>query len=137
REALAGLRRPWFSGGTVHAASAQAQWHVLADDEAAFEDGTVNFLAIPDVAAGLDWINGIGMDRVHTHVTRLTGQLLAGLRTLRHSDGSPLVRVYGPEGSDAAARGGTVALNLLGADGRIVDERIVTRDSARRGISLR
>ncbi|MFF3513037.1 hypothetical protein [Streptomyces sp. NPDC002573] len=34
-------------------------------------------------------------------------------------------------------RGGTVALNVLGADGRVVDERIVSRDSAARGISLR
>ncbi|MFI6490090.1 aminotransferase class V-fold PLP-dependent enzyme [Streptomyces sp. NPDC050564] len=137
REALAKLRRPWFSGGTIYAVSAQAQWHVLAEDEAAFEDGTVNFLSIPDVTAGLEWIDRIGMDRVHAHVTGLTGQLLAGLRTLRHSDGTPMARVYGPEGGGGAARGGTVALNLLGADGRIVDERIVTRDSAARGISLR
>ncbi|MEU9187255.1 aminotransferase class V-fold PLP-dependent enzyme [Streptomyces sp. NPDC048484] len=135
REALAGLRRPWFSGGTIYAVSAQAQWHVLADDEAAFEDGTVNFLSIPDVTGGLQWIDGIGMDRVHAHVTALTAQLLAGVKELRHSDGSPLARVYGPR--DLVARGGTVALNLLGADGRVIDERIVTRDSASRGISLR
>ncbi|MGW7544439.1 aminotransferase class V-fold PLP-dependent enzyme [Streptomyces sp. NPDC054770] len=136
REALAKLRRPWFSGGTIYAVSAQAQWHVLAADEAAFEDGTVNFLSLPDVTAGLAWIDGIGMHRIHAHVTALTGRLLAGLRELRHSDGSPLVRVYGPDRADAA-RGGTVALNVLGADGRIVDERVVTRDSAAHGISLR
>ncbi|MCX4594360.1 aminotransferase class V-fold PLP-dependent enzyme [Streptomyces sp. NBC_01549] len=136
REALAKLRRPWFSGGTIYAVSAQAQWHVLADDEAAFEDGTVNFLSVPDVTAGLEWIDRLGMDRVHAHVAALTGRLLAGLGTLRHSDGSPMVRVYGPLDA-GAARGGTVALNLLGADGRIVDERVVTRDSAARGISLR
>ncbi|MFG2956233.1 aminotransferase class V-fold PLP-dependent enzyme [Streptomyces sp. NPDC048291] len=149
RSALARLRRPWFSGGTVHAVSAQAQWHVLAADEAAFEDGTVNFLSLPDVTAGLAWIDGIGMDRVHAHVTALTAQLLTGLTALRHSDGSPLVRVYGTDraavhGTDRATvdgtdadRGGTVALNVLGADGRIVDERVVTRDSAAHGISLR
>ncbi|MGY5007421.1 aminotransferase class V-fold PLP-dependent enzyme [Streptomyces sp. 900105755] len=136
REALAKLRRPWFSGGTIYAVSAQAQWHVLAADEAAFEDGTVNFLSLPDVTAGLAWIDGIGMDRIHAHVSALTRQLLTGLRALRHSDGSPLVRVYGTERADAA-RGGTVALNVLGADGRIVDERLVTRDSAAHGISLR
>ena len=135
REALARLRRPWFSGGTVYAAGAQTQWHVLADDEAAFEDGTVNFLAIPDVTAGLEWIGGIGMDRVRAHVTALTARLLSGLGELRHSDGSPLVRVYGPR--DLVSRGGTVALNLLGADGLVIDERVVTRDSASRGISLR
>ncbi|MEU9276038.1 aminotransferase class V-fold PLP-dependent enzyme [Streptomyces sp. NPDC048341] len=145
RAALAKLRRPWFSGGTIYAVSAQAQWHVLAADEAAFEDGTVNFLSLPDVTAGLAWIDGIGMPRIHAHVTRLTHQLLTGLRELRHSDGSPLVRVYGTEGTDGAEgregaganRGGTVALNVLGADGRIVDERVVTRDSAAHGISLR
>ncbi|MFJ5262457.1 aminotransferase class V-fold PLP-dependent enzyme [Streptomyces sp. NPDC088387] len=136
RPALARLRRPWFSGGTIYAVSAQAQWHVLADDEAAFEDGTVNFLSVPDITAGLAWIDRIGMDRVHAHVTALTGRLLAGLRGLRHSDGSPLIRVYGPDRVDTA-RGATVALNVLDADGRIVDERVVTRDSAAHGISLR
>lgn len=136
KEALARLRRPWFSGGTIYAVSAQAQWHVPATDEAAFEDGTVNFLSIPDVTAGLAWIDRIGMHRVHAHVAVLTDRLLTGLGQLRHSDDSPLVRVYGP-GPGEPDRGGTVALNVLGADGRIVDERIVTRDSAERGISLR
>ena len=136
REALARLRRPWFSGGTIYAASAQAQWHVLADGEAAFEDGTVNFLSIPDITAGLEWIDAIGMDRVHDHVARLTGQLLTGIAKLRHSDGSPMARVYGPTDT-GPARGGTVALNLLGADGRVIDERIVAQDSTERRISLR
>lgn len=136
RDALRRLRRPWFSGGTIHAVSARAQWHVLAADEAAFEDGTVNFLAVPDVTAGLEWIDGLGMHRVHDHVAALTEQLLTGALALRHGDGTPMVRVYGP-GSGEAARGGTVALNVLGADGRVVDERIVARESGARGISLR
>ncbi|MEO3849633.1 aminotransferase class V-fold PLP-dependent enzyme [Streptomyces sp. B8F3] len=136
RTALAKLRRPWFAGGTIYAVSAQAQWHVLADDEAAFEDGTVNFLAIPDVTAGLAWIEAIGIDRVHDHVEALTGRLLAGLRTLRHGDGAPLIRVYGPDRT-GAPRGGTVALNVLDAEGRVVDERVIIRDSAAYGISLR
>ncbi|MFJ2887025.1 aminotransferase class V-fold PLP-dependent enzyme [Streptomyces sp. NPDC087305] len=136
REALARLRRPWFSGGTIYAASAQAQWHVLAEGEAAFEDGTVNFLSIPDITAGLEWIDTIGMDRVHAHVTRLTAQLLAGISELRHSDGTPMTQVYGPT-ETGPSRGGTVALNLLGADGRVIDERVVSQDSAEHRISLR
>ena len=136
REALARLRRPWFSGGTIYAASAQAQWHVLADGEAAFEDGTVNFLSIPDITAGLEWIDTIGMDRVHAHVTRLTAQLLAGVSELRHSDGTPMTQVYGPT-ETGPSRGGTVALNLLGVDGRVIDERVVSQDSAEHRISLR
>ncbi|WP_405580123.1 aminotransferase class V-fold PLP-dependent enzyme [Streptomyces sp. NBC_01190] len=137
REALARLRRPWFSGGTIHVVSAQGQWHHMADGEAAFEDGTVNYLSIPDIAWGLDWLRSAagGVSAVHRHVTALTARLLTGLGELRHSDGSPLVRIYGP--ADPAGRGGTVALNLLDPAGRIIDERIVARDSAAHRISLR
>ncbi len=135
RDALARLRRPWFSGGTIHVASAQGQWHHMADGEAAFEDGTVNYLSIPDVEVGLDWVESVGIDAIHRHVTALTGQLLTGLAGLRHSSGAPLARVYGPPGTDG--RGGTVALNLLDPSGAVIDERIVARDSAARTISLR
>jgi selenocysteine lyase/cysteine desulfurase len=135
RDALARLRRPWFSGGTIHVASAQGQWHHMADGEAAFEDGTVNYLSIPDVEVGLDWVGAVGIDAIHRHVTALTGQLLTGLAGLRHSSGAPLARVYGPPGTDG--RGGTVALNLLDPSGAVIDERIVARDSAARAISLR
>ena len=135
REALARLRRPWFSGGTIQVVSAQGEWHRMTDDETAFEDGTLNFLSIPDVATGLDYIRGIGIDAVHEHVMGLTGGLLDGLRSLRHGNGAPLVRLYGPETTER--RGGSVTLNLLHPDGTVVDERIVSRESSERGISLR
>ncbi|GHJ36812.1 aminotransferase class V-fold PLP-dependent enzyme [Streptomyces sp. TS71-3] len=135
RPALARLSRPWFAGGTIHVASAQGQWHRMADDETAFEDGTINFLSIPDVEVGLDWIGGIGIDTVHDHVSALTARLLDGLRGLRHRSGAPVVRLYGPDATER--RGGTVALNFLDADGGVVEERIVARDSAARTISLR
>jgi selenocysteine lyase/cysteine desulfurase len=137
REALARLRRPWFSGGTIHMASAQGQWHHMAEGEAAFEDGTVNYLSIPDVVTGLDWIRDAagGVEAVHRHVTALTARLLTGLAELRHTGGAPLVRVYGPP--DTVGRGGTVALNLLDPDGGVIDERAVARDSAAHSISLR
>lgn len=135
RESLARLRRPWFAGGTIQAASALGDWHLLAADETAFEDGTLNFLAIPDVMAGLDWVQGIGIDVINQRVTCLTGWLLDRLRALRHENGAPLVRVYGP--SRTGGRGATVALNILTPDGNVVDERAVGRDAAARNISLR
>ena len=92
RDALARLRRPWFSGGTILAASVQGGWHRLADDETAFEDGTLNFLAIPDVTTGLAWISDIGIDLIHRRVGYLTGWLLDGLAGLKHTNGTPMVR---------------------------------------------
>jgi selenocysteine lyase/cysteine desulfurase len=135
RDALTRLRRPWFSGGTVWGASVQGGFHRLADDETAFEDGTVNFLSIPDVTTGLAWISGIGIDLIHRRVGYLTGWLLGCLARLKHGNGAPLVRLYGP--ADGEARGGTVAFNFLDPDGALVDERAVARDAGAAGISVR
>jgi selenocysteine lyase/cysteine desulfurase len=135
RDALARLRRPWFSGGTVISASAQGGWHRLTEDESAFEDGTLNFLAIPDLTTGLAWIGDIGIDLIHRRVSYLTGWLLSRLAGLKHGDGAPMVRLYGPP--NGAARGGTVAFNFLDARGAVVDERVVARDASAAGISVR
>lgn len=135
RDALARLRRPWFSGGTVQAASVRADWHALTTDESAFEDGTLDYLAIPDVEFGLSWLADIGMDVIGTRVRCLTGWLLDRLGALAHTNGRPMVDVYGPR--DTVARGGTVAFNFLDPAGTVVDERLVERESAAVGISLR
>jgi len=135
RDALARLRRPWFAGGTITAVSVGTEWHELAADETAFEDGTLNYLSIPDIEFGLNWLAGIGPDLIRSRVRDLTGWLLDSLAGLTHADGRPLVRLYGPP--DLAGRGGTVAFNLLGPDGEVVDERLVAREAAEAGISLR
>lgn len=61
-EALSRLSRPWFSGGTIQAVSVGLPRHIMATGAAAFGDGTANFLSIPDISVGLDWIVGIGLD---------------------------------------------------------------------------
>lgn len=135
REALSRLRRPWFAGGTIAAVSVVGDWYQMLTDESGFEDGTLDFLQIPDVAFGLAWIDSIGIDVIHERVRCLTGWLLSGLAQSRHSNGRPMTRVYGPP--TAAGRGGTVAFNFLDPDGGVVDERLVASEAARQGLSLR
>lgn len=135
RNALAKLERPWFSGGTILAAFVQREWYQSAPGPAHFEDGTVNFLDLPAVAIGLRFLQGIGIERIHTHVQAQADRLLRVLATVRHSDGSPAATLYGPTGMDR--RGATVAFNFLSPDGRIVDERYVDRVAQRHSISLR
>ena len=53
KAALAKLRRPWFAGGTITVASVQGDKHYLAEGESAFEDGTLDYLALPAVEIGL------------------------------------------------------------------------------------
>ena len=133
--ALARLRRPWFAGGTIAAVSVQGDWHTPADGEAAFEDGTVNYLALPAVEPGLRYLEGIGIDTIHARVRCLTAWLLDELAALRHADGSPVVQIYGPRTTHR--RGGTIAFNFLRPDGRLVDIRTVDERAAGLRISLR
>ncbi|MEQ1912385.1 MAG: aminotransferase class V-fold PLP-dependent enzyme, partial [Vicinamibacterales bacterium] len=97
------LRRPWFAGGTVNFASVQGRAHILSPGEAGFEDGTLNYLSIPAVEIGLEHLEHIGIERIHTRVQALAGWLLAKLLDLRHANGRPMVRIYGP--ANMRARG--------------------------------
>jgi selenocysteine lyase/cysteine desulfurase len=135
RSALAKLTRPWFAGGTIAAVSVVGDWHQMLTDESGFEDGTLDFLNIPDVEFGLSWLRSVGVETVQRRVRALTGWLLQRLGELRHSGGQPMTRIYGPTGTEG--RGGTVAFNFLDPDGVIVDERLVADEAAARGLSLR
>jgi molybdenum cofactor sulfurtransferase len=109
--------------------------HSLAAGEAGFEDGTVNYLSLPAVTSGLNYLNHIGIDRVHTRVQCLTGWLLEALGALRHRNGARLVEIHGP--TTVQRRGGTIALSLYDPAGRPVDYRQVERRANAWQISLR
>jgi selenocysteine lyase/cysteine desulfurase len=135
REALARLRRPWFSGGTVEFVSVENRIHRLLRGAGAFEDGTLNFLGIAAVQGGLAFLREIGMSRVHRRVKGLTARLLRILQEARHPTGEPAVRIYGPTSTED--RGGTVAFNLVHPDGRAVPYGEVERAASKEGIALR
>lgn len=135
KSGLARLHRPWFGGGTVRFVSAQNQVRILYTNSAAFEDGTLNFLSLAAIPDGLDFLDGVGMERVNAHVMGLAGRLLAQLRELRHSNGRPLARIYGPVGNEG--RGGTVAFNLLDTAGAVIDCRLIEEAASAAGVSLR
>jgi selenocysteine lyase/cysteine desulfurase len=62
-------------------------------------------------------------------------RLIDRLAALRHGNGEPMARIYGP--ASTRDRGGTVAFSLLDPGGRIVDERAVARATVAAGISIR
>jgi selenocysteine lyase/cysteine desulfurase len=135
REALGKLRRPWFAGGTITVASVQADRYNLAEGEAAFEDGTVNYLCLPAVDIGLQHLTSIGLDKIHQRVRCLTAWLIERLLALRHGNGASLVRLYGAPSVEW--RGGTVTMNFYRADGQVIDHRIIEKEAAKERISLR
>jgi len=135
RSAIPKLRRPWFAGGTVNFASVQGQRHVLSDGEAAFEDGTLNYLSIPAVEIGLRHIESIGIEAIGERIACLTGWCLEELMALRHSNGRAMVRIYGPVTMDS--RGGTITLNLYDPHGHLFDYRRIEELAGEERISLR
>ena len=133
--ALPKLRRPWFAGGTVNFASVQGRRHILAPGEAGFEDGTLNYLAIPAGEIGLRHLASIGIDTIEARVRCLTDWLVKRLMDLRHSNGRLMVRIYGP--MTTTARGGTVTMNFYDADGHLLDYRRVEELASQQRMSLR
>jgi len=134
-EILPLLKRPWFAGGTVNFATVKGRQHILAPREAAFEDGTLNFLSIPAVEMGLDRLDRIGMDTIQTRIACLTRWLLHRLLELKHGNGRPMIRLYGP--ATGEMRGGTVTMNFYDPDGHLLDYRRIDELAGLDGISLR
>ena len=140
RPALAKLHRPWYAGGTITFSSVRAEaapgaGFYLTPGPAGFEDGTVDYLGIPAVGIGLDHISTVGVETIHTRVICLTGWLLDALGALRHANGTPVVRIYGPAGTDR--RGATIAMNFFDPSGVLIDSVRAERRANKAGISLR
>ena len=135
RATLSKLRRPWFAGGTVNFATVEGRHHILSPGEAGFEDGTLNYLAIPAVEIGLRHLAAVGVDTITTRIRCLTEWMLARLLDLRHDNGRLMVRIYGPVTMEG--RGGTVTMNVYDPDGRLLDYRRVEELASQERISLR
>jgi molybdenum cofactor sulfurtransferase len=135
RTALEKLQRPWFAGGTITVASVQGDKFYLAEGASAFEDGTPNYLALPAVEFGLEYLSQIGVDTIHKRVHYLTGWLIERLSALRHGNGQSLARIYGPRSS--TRRGGTITFNFYDCDDRAIDHRDVEQRANASAISLR
>jgi selenocysteine lyase/cysteine desulfurase len=135
RKALSKLHRPWFAGGTITVASVQGDQFHLAEGETGFEDGTVSYLSLPAVEIGLRHIANIGIDTIHERVMCLTGWLMDNLLALRHSNGKPLIRLYGP--TDTHCRGGTITINFYDPFENLIDYSRVEALANQATISVR
>jgi len=135
RDAIAKLRRPWFAGGTITVASVQGDRYYLHDSEAAFEDGTIDYLSLPAVEGGLDHLCSVGLETIHERVRCLTGWILGELSGMRHGNGRPVLHIYGP--LDTEMRGGTITMNFYDPDCSFFDHRVIESEASQAGISLR
>lgn len=135
KSALARLQRPWFSGGTVEFVSVAHGRYALRTGHEGFEDGTPNFLDLAAIESGFAFLARVPHSCLHDHIQSHTKRFLTLATTLRHRNGAPLVRLYGPQ--DMSRRGGVVAFNVLQNDGRVLPHDSVERLAREHGVAIR
>jgi cysteine desulfurase/selenocysteine lyase len=97
-------------GGMIGTVSLEG--YTLAEGYQRYEAGTPNVAAGIGLGAAVDYLTGIGMDRVRAHEIRLAARMIDGLRCL------PGVVVYGPVHPED--RTGIVSFTVEGMDARDV-----------------
>lgn len=105
------LVKHWFAGGTVTLVSVNSQHHFLAKNHERFENGTVNYLDIPAIKSGLEFIEEIGIDRNTERIESLTCYLAEKLKKITHANGQAVVKLFGPE--ERKKTGGTLIMSFL------------------------
>ncbi len=129
------LQKPWFAGGTVTLVAIHYADHFLAKDHERYENGTVNFLDIPAVEKGLEFMEEIGMKRIERRIHSLTKYTVDRLNQLVHSNKHALIKIYGCQ--DLDRRGGTILISVLDINGDSYPFEIIESLAIPENISFR
>jgi len=113
---LAAMEPFLFGGSMIETVTMEsATW---APAPRKFEAGVPNMAQAVGLAAAIDYLNVIGMDKVHNHEVTLTKYALDGLQTIKG------LTIIGP--TDMASRGGVVSFALDGIHphdvGQVLDQ---------------
>lgn len=129
------LQKPWFAGGTVTMVSVVSPQSFLANNHERFEDGTLNYLDIPAIKTGLEFIESIGIDRINKRVKNITEVLIGELNNLKHANGKKVVKIFGPH--DINNRGGNFIMTFQDSDEHIVPFETIDVIAKNKLISIR
>ncbi len=129
------LKKPSFAGGTITLSAVKYRSYFLKQDHEKFENGTVNYLAVPAITNGLNFITATGIDNINSRIKDLSFFILSNLTRLHHNNGRPLVKIYGPLGTEN--RGGTILLNFFDVNAQSYPLEYVEQIANAAMISLR
>lgn len=129
------LKKPWFAGGTVSLVSVNTQDYYLTNTHERFEDGTLNYLDIPAITTGLEFIESIGMEKISARINSVIRIFADRLQALKHSNGKPLLKIFGPD--DFSKRGGNMIMSFYDPEGRTFATELIEEEASRQNISIR
>ncbi|GBF95159.1 molybdenum cofactor sulfurase [Raphidocelis subcapitata] len=139
RSAAAALHIVYFGGGSVLDATAEGIWRMLMPLPEGLETGTTPFLDIIQLKHGFSILNGPmgGMHAINAHVSALREWGYAQLSQLRHSNGAPLLRIFGAHERGAHHQSGIFQFLVLRANGSAVAAPQVQDDASVASLHLR
>lgn len=129
------LQKPWFAGGTVSFVSVLESRHFLVQNHERFENGTINYLDIPAIKIGLDFIENIGIERINKRVAATSTYLFKKLKELKHSNGESIVKLFGP--CERENVGGTLIMNFFDNEGHVYPFSVFENETNKNQISIR
>ena len=96
---------------------------------------TDNYLDIPAIKIGLDYIENIGIKRINERVASLRKYVFERLENLKHENGQSLVQIFGPKNHQNL--GGTIILAFYNKDGIRYEFEQIEEQANQFNISLR
>ena len=139
--------RKYFGGGTVDMIiSIQDTWHAKKEGSLhdRLEDGTLPFhsiFALDHAMTVHERLYGPNPMKFISHHTAQLGKMLYdGLTSFKHSNGSPLCRIYKDDAAvygDPSLQGATIAFNVMKADGTLIGYEDVEEAADERSIFVR
>ena len=124
-----------FSGGTIQFVTVLADNYVLQDGYARFEDGTVNFLSIPALNEGFEFLKKVGIESISYRTKSLASYLYDELDQLYYNNGQKAVMLYGSK--DKGQRGCLVSFNVMSPNGIPIDHGLISMEADRNNIYVR
>jgi len=138
REAARHLRKVYFGGGSVDYCTAEDAWAVMSGPPAGLEDGTLGFLNIAALKHGFNMLQQLGgIEAVEHHVEALRSWTYDQLVGLKHSNGSPLLTLFGAHAHGPQHQGGIFQFQVLTSSGDRLPGRLVEAAATAAGLHLR
>ncbi len=135
KDKLSTLEKNYFAGGTARFVSVRNPEYHLEDGLEKFEDGTLNFLSIPIITRGLEFVEKIGMERIQIRMEKLSVWFMEKIQHLYHDQGQAIIKLLGP--SNVSKRGACFLMNFYDQEGNLYPYEFVSTKAKKHNISLR
>ena len=129
------LKKPWFAGGTVKMVSVKEPKFFLANNHERFEDGTLDYLNIPAVKLGLEFLEDVEIEKISQRIADLRKYAYQKLSVLKHGNGKILVHLFGPENHQNV--GGNLIMTFYNKNGEKYLFEDIEKEANLKNISIR